>query len=182
MRSLINSLLAGDGMDKTTIILSTLIPSTEGNTATYRPTVNAQYRQLVSEMQGDGVPILLAEMNPEYPAKGNGWIAFPEDFDHHGTVDSTHPNEQGYAKMAYVWYKAIQEADQKGFLKTPNDLDSTSGSCEKQYGDGVSAGGLTQRGSGEDDGIYYHSGESKGIVLSVISDYDRDQWFFARLF
>ncbi|OQE36040.1 hypothetical protein PENCOP_c012G03701 [Penicillium coprophilum] len=182
MRSLINSLFAGDGMEKTTIILSTLIPSTEGNTATYRPTVNMQFRQLIREMQDDGVSIVLADMDPEYPSNGNGWIAFPGDFDHNGVVDSTHPNEQGYAKMAYVWYKAIQEADKKGFLKMPNEMNSTGGSCEKQYGDGVSAGGLTQRGSGEDDGIYYHSGESKGMILSIVSDYDRDQWFFARLF
>ncbi|KAL5362439.1 hypothetical protein BJX96DRAFT_177152 [Aspergillus floccosus] len=182
MRSLIESILSADGMDKTTIILSTLIPSTEGNTAAYRPNVNAQYRQVVSDMQADGVSIVLADMDPEYPDKGNGWLAFPDDFIHNGVVDSTHPNEQGYSKMAYVWYKAILDASDKGFLKTPNEMDSTTGSCEKQYGDGVYAGGLTQRGSGEQDGIYYHSSESKGIVLSVLSDFDRRQWFFARLF
>lgn len=61
MRSLINTLLAGTGTGKRTI--STLIPSIEGNTAAYRPTANAQFRQLVHEMQNDGVFVILADMN-----------------------------------------------------------------------------------------------------------------------
>jgi hypothetical protein len=41
---------------------------------------------------------------------------------------------------------------------------------------------LTQQGSGVDDGIYYHESTPKDIVLTVTSDWDRNQWRFARLF
>ena len=185
MKVLIDSLLKADGMDKTTIILSTLIPSTEVNTTKFRPDVNNQFRELAVKLRSEGYPIVLADMDPEKPDPGNGWIVSPADFQHGDSVDDTHPNEHGYAKMAYVWYKAIQAADDAGFLKSPNKLDpedEKGGVCVKEYGDGVSAGGLTQRGSGEDDGIYQHSSASKGIVLSVVSKADQNQWFFARLF
>ncbi|KAJ5352116.1 hypothetical protein N7452_001090 [Penicillium brevicompactum] len=185
MKVLIDSLLKADGMDKTTIILSTLIPSTEVNTTKFRPDVNNQFRELAVKLRSKGYPIVLADMDPEKPDPGNGWIVSPADFQHGDSVDDTHPNEHGYAKMAYVWYKAIQAADDAGFLKSPNKLDpedEKGGVCVKEYGDGVSAGGLTQRGSGEDDGIYQHSSASKGIVLSVVSKADQNQWFFARLF
>ncbi|KAL4898828.1 hypothetical protein BDW74DRAFT_184352 [Aspergillus multicolor] len=75
-------------------------------------------------------------------AKINGddsFLEYPSDFS-----DDTHPNNTGYAKMARIY-----------------------GVCEKQYGDGIYAGGLTQRGSGEEDGIYYHDIEAKGVVFSI---------------
>jgi hypothetical protein len=97
-------------------------------------------------------------------------------------VDDTHPNKKGYAKMASVFYKGILDAWDKGFLQAPNKMDSVAGSCEKQKGDGVSSVGLTQRGSGKTDGIYYHSSETMETIFWVTSDYDRNQWFFARLF
>ncbi|KAF4960064.1 hypothetical protein FSARC_10559 [Fusarium sarcochroum] len=33
--------------------------------------------------------------------------------------DDKHPNDQGYEKMANAWLKAILQADQRGWLKTP---------------------------------------------------------------
>ena len=62
MRYLINGLLAGNGTGTKTI--STIIPSTEGNTAVHRTTANAQFRQLVHEMQNGGVSVALADMGP----------------------------------------------------------------------------------------------------------------------
>ncbi|KAL4767316.1 hypothetical protein BDW60DRAFT_200379 [Aspergillus nidulans var. acristatus] len=42
---------------------------------------------------------------------------------------------------------------------------------------------MTQRGSGEEDGIYYHSSEPIGEVYSLISREDEfDIFFFARIF
>lgn len=149
MKVLIDSLLKADGMDKTTIILSTLIPSTEVNTTKFRPDVNNQFRKLAVKLRSEGYPIVLADMDPEKPDPGNGWIVSPADFQHGDSVDDTHPNEHGYAKMAYVWYKAIQAADDAGFLKSPNKLDpedEKGGVCVKEYGDGVSAGGSDTTG------------------------------------
>ncbi|CAM1501215.1 Fc.00g103770.m01.CDS01 [Cosmosporella sp. VM-42] len=53
--------------------------------------------------------------------------------------------------------------------------------CEKSYGDGVCVG-VTQKGSGESDGIDKHTSEKKGIIPSFESDFDWGQWFFARLY
>ncbi|KAL2833014.1 hypothetical protein BDW59DRAFT_157153 [Aspergillus cavernicola] len=186
MQNMIEDILSTAGMDKTIIILSTLIPSENFNIVIHREEINMQYRSLVQTMQADGVRIVLADMDPEYPDAGNGWLSFPDDFYHADKTppgtDDTHPNEQGYAKMAYVFYKGIMAARDKGFLQMPNEMDSVAGPCQKVKGDGVSSVGLTQHGSGKTDGIYYHSSEAMGTILSVTSDYDHNQWFFARLF
>ncbi|KAF4766086.1 hypothetical protein HAV15_010072 [Penicillium sp. str.  len=39
------------------------MPSTEGNTAVYCTTANAQFRQLVHEIQDDGASVVLADMD-----------------------------------------------------------------------------------------------------------------------
>ncbi|GIK05073.1 hypothetical protein Aspvir_009172 [Aspergillus viridinutans] len=121
-------------------------------------------------------------MDPPALNEGSGWLDLNKDY-----YDNIHPNDIGYPKMAVVWYQAISTAFMDTLLKKPGgSYVVTPGSdglqCDKQYGDGVYAGGLTQRGSGEDDGIYRHDSASMGIVLTVESDYDRNQWFFVRLF
>ncbi|KAK8050095.1 hypothetical protein PG994_011825 [Apiospora phragmitis] len=40
---------------------------------------------------------------------------------------------------------------------------------------------LTQKGSGQGDGIYMHSSVEQGIIWEQDSGWDRDQWMFARL-
>lgn len=187
MRSLIESLINAPDMKDTLIVLSTLIPSEQKETKENRPAVNEQYRNLVTTMRGEGVSIVLADMDPPAPDAGNGWISYPDDFTgEDGVVDDTHPNDEGYAKMAAVWYDAIIDANTEGLIPEPA-VASTSigggGTCEKSFGDGIYAGGLTQRGSGEDDGIYYHSSEGMGVVFSIYGDEDLiEKIFFARLF
>ncbi|CAG8097452.1 unnamed protein product [Penicillium olsonii] len=184
MESLINSLLNADGMKQTTIILSTLIPSTNSDIELNRADINNQIRQLAAKMKKDGVSIVLADMDPESPDPGHNWLGDKEDFWHADMdrYDDTHPNDNGYAKMASVWHEAVKEADKLGLIKAATDMDDSTKTCNKETGDGDYAGGLTQRGSGQDDGIYHHSSVSKGTVLSVVSEYDRNQWFFGRLF
>ncbi|CAG8901464.1 unnamed protein product [Penicillium egyptiacum] len=170
LRSLINTIINADGMEKTTIVLSTLIPSEEKNTKIHRIPVNEQIRDLVKSMRDDGVNIVLADMDPPAPAGANGWLTFPDGFDHDGTVDDTHPNDYGYSKMSRIWYNAINVAHKQDLIEGPGVM-STSNTCDKEYGDGI-YGGLTQKGSGEDDGIYYHSSESKGVILEYEIDND----------
>ncbi|OBT72676.1 hypothetical protein VF21_08567 [Pseudogymnoascus sp. 05NY08] len=174
MQNLIQTILGQPGWDKTTIILSTLIPSANGATEAPRGSVNDQYRNLVKDMQADGVRIVLADMAP--PGTGNGWLSYPADYG-----DPVHPNDQGYAKMAYVWWAAINRARNDGLLQPPNISEIDEG-CHKKPGDGVSAGGLTQQVNGLDDGIYYHSSVGMGSVFDFSSNFDRGQWFFAKLF
>ncbi|RDW68818.1 putative esterase [Aspergillus mulundensis] len=180
MRSLITDLLSAPDMAKTLIILSTLLPSGNANIAANTPAVNAQYRDLVTAMRSEGRFIVLAEMNAD-----PSFLDYPSDFS-----DDTHPNDAGYAKMARVWYEAIRGAAGENLIPAPAALgDGDTGVCEKVYGDGIYAGGLTQRGSGEEDGIYYHDSEARGVVFSVsvadsgrvdLDDYDR--FFFGRMF
>jgi hypothetical protein len=60
------------------------------------------------------------------------------------------------------------------------DLGAVTG-CDKIYGDGIDAGGLTQTGSGYDDGTYSHASLQEGVVLTILSPWDRNQYRFARL-
>lgn len=111
MRSLIESILNAEGMRQTVIVLSTLIPSQERPIEKNRMSVNRQYRDLVVAMRNEGVSIFLADMDPEEPSPGHGWIKYPEDYKNgNNPPDPTHPNESGYAKMAFVWFEAIEMA------------------------------------------------------------------------
>ncbi|KAL4906648.1 SGNH hydrolase-type esterase domain-containing protein [Aspergillus multicolor] len=105
MRSLIQGLLdAADPNAKPLIVLSTLLPSGQPEIARNSPSVNAQYRQLVQDMRNQGVKIVLAEMNG-----ANQRIQYPADYTNPttGQVDDAHPNDEGYRKMAAIWYEAI---------------------------------------------------------------------------
>lgn len=96
-----------------------------------------------------------------------------------------HPNDEGHKRMAYVFYAAIRRAlrDTTRPVKAavPKTSEAKTG-CDKEFGNGEFSGGLTQHGWGEHDGTYTHNSERKDIVFTIESKWDRDQWFFARLF
>ncbi|KAE8379266.1 SGNH hydrolase-type esterase domain-containing protein [Aspergillus bertholletiae] len=116
MRQLIDTILKSEDTHDTTIVLSTLIPSVKKTIEANRPDVNHQFRSLAKSMQKEGVRIVLAEMDPETDDDNNR-LVYPEDYTTNGVADDTHPNEQGYAKMANVWYKAVLEASDRGFIQ-----------------------------------------------------------------
>ncbi|KAL3463731.1 SGNH hydrolase-type esterase domain-containing protein [Aspergillus heterothallicus] len=188
MRSLIETLTGAPDMADTLIVLSTLIPSGSTTLEANRPSVNAQFRDLVLDMrEAQNVSIVLADMDPPAPSPGNNWIAYPGNF-----ADNKHPNDYGYSQMADIWYNAIYNAAVAELIVTPADLDiSSTGTCDKEYGSGVYAGGFTQQGSGEDDGIYRHDSEYSGALFSVRAgkgavdpyrDDDELYFFFGRLY
>ncbi|GAB1210904.1 hypothetical protein ATERTT37_000014 [Aspergillus terreus] len=188
MRSLIETLIGAPDMANTLIVLSTLIPSGSTTLEANRPSVNAQFRELVLDMrEAQNVSIVLADMDPPAPSPGKNWIAYPDNF-----ADNKHPNDYGYSQMADIWYNAIYNAAVAELIVKPADLDiSSNGTCDKEYGSGVYAGGFTQQGSGEDDGIYRHNSEYSGVLLSVragkgaadpYKDDDELYFFFGRLY
>ncbi|KAH8430859.1 uncharacterized protein LDX57_008523 [Aspergillus melleus] len=183
MRSLIESIVHSKGMSKTVIVLSTLLFSKDNVIEKNRIEANRQFRELVLAMKKEGVSIYLADMDPLKPSPGNGWIRYPEDYKNgNNPPDPSHPSEAGYKKMAEIWFRAIEAAAKE--QKIP-DVGPWAGICEKSRYNGVDAGGLTQRGSGQDDGIYYHDAESIGEVLALAGGEpakERDETFFARLF
>ena len=107
----------------TVILLSTLLPN--GNAAEAIQEINTGYRNIVSRRQGAGQKILLAEMD-------DGFITFEDDI----LSDNIHPTRLGSQKMAAVWFREIQEAEQRGWLQAPNDV----GVDDSEAGDDVEDG------------------------------------------
>ncbi|KAL3459687.1 hypothetical protein BJX64DRAFT_279058 [Aspergillus heterothallicus] len=176
MRKLLDTIWQAQDMSSTCIILSTLISSGKENGKKHNPTINGYYRELVTELHADHC-IYLAEMDPPTgPAKG--WIGLDDMI-----TDGVHPNNEGYRKMAYIFWQAILQANKDGMIKpyaAINEEHLDYKGCNKEYGSGDYAG-LTQQGSGWDDGIYYHESHSKGVIWKFESDHDRGQFFFAGL-
>ncbi|KAF7549363.1 hypothetical protein G7Z17_g6445 [Cylindrodendrum hubeiense] len=179
MNEILNDIWGADGMADTCVMLSTILDTTGATGKVTRITINEKYRELVKQRAGDGKCIYMADMDP--PGAGGGWITW-DDYDPAETT-KIHPNDEGHRKMAYVFYKAINEAASDNKLVEPSgDFEAANSVCDKVFGSGIGAGGKTQRGFGEHDGIYLHDAEEKGIILTIESDWDRNQWRFARLF
>jgi lysophospholipase L1-like esterase len=88
-----------------TIILSTLLVSTDLETESRVLQANEQFRALSKQKEAEQKKIVLVDMH-----------------DHHGPQpgdlsDGTHPNDLGYFKMAKIWYQGFQKAVSKGFLQ-----------------------------------------------------------------
>ncbi|KAJ3542499.1 hypothetical protein NM208_g4052 [Fusarium decemcellulare] len=181
LNGILDDIWAADGMSETCVMLSTVLDSQDPTGSVVRLNINAQYRQLVKNRDAEGKCIYLADMDPPAPHPASGWIKTWDDYNQAESV-KVHPNDNGFLKMGYIFYKAINKAADAGKLVRPGDFGTGSTVCDKFEGSGMDAGGLTQRGSGNHDGIYYHNSEEKGIRWTWDSDWDRNQWRFARLF
>ncbi|KAF4412991.1 Multidomain esterase [Colletotrichum fructicola] len=179
MRLILNDIWGAPDMANTCVMLSTILPTADATGALNRITANQQYRLLTEQLAASGKCIYMADMDPDEPSIAHNWIALGADIG----GDGIHPNDQGHKKMASVFHDAIIKAVSDGKIKNPATMAKTGTTgCDKTFGNGVYAGGLTQRGSGWDDGTYKHASEYGGLLFSVTSDWDRDQWRFARLF
>ncbi|KAI0517050.1 SGNH hydrolase-type esterase domain-containing protein [Xylaria bambusicola] len=87
-----------------TIILSTLLKNEDIQVNTRVMEFNHRIRQLVRQKEAEERKVVLADMDTPYG---------PEVGD---LVDGVHPNNQGYKKMADIWYSSIQTAASRGFL------------------------------------------------------------------
>ncbi|KAH8170141.1 GDSL-like lipase/Acylhydrolase family protein [Sarocladium implicatum] len=153
----------------TVVIVSTLLPLS-GSGSDVVDMVNDNYRRMVSGLSASGFPIYLADM---------------KDVQRGDIIDGIHPGDAGHKKMAAAFWAGIRAAERDGLIKNPGKMDdgiNQGGNCRKEAGKGVYAGGLTQTGSGEHDGIYRHASQDMGTVLTITSAWDRNQWRFARLF
>ncbi|KAK8051102.1 hypothetical protein PG993_002487 [Apiospora rasikravindrae] len=101
-----------------TVVLATVLANKDAAQDKCRQGVNAQYQTLAADMAAKKAKFVLVDMrSPEGPTTAD-------------LHDSRHPNDAGYAKMAAVWLKGIQEAQTKGFLTAPVAAE-TSGPSEK---------------------------------------------------
>ncbi|KIN00783.1 carbohydrate esterase family 3 protein [Oidiodendron maius Zn] len=143
----------------TVVLVSTLIPNLNAAAEANIQTINAALPAMVKQRTDAGALVYLADMH-------NGYIT---DADLTQS-DGTHPNNAGYVKMANVWYSAIQEIYAKcwftppGFVASVNDSVGTGvvdTTCEKVSGWSI-VPYQTQRGSGNDDGVYLHEANALG--------------------
>ncbi|EKJ72016.1 hypothetical protein NXS19_011296 [Fusarium pseudograminearum] len=88
-----------------TVILSTLLINADEQVNSRVLRVNGQIRDLVSLKAAEQRRIVLADMNStEGPQLDD-------------LVDGIHPKDEGYKKMADIWFNAIQQARKNQFLK-----------------------------------------------------------------
>ncbi|KAI2640176.1 carbohydrate esterase family 3 protein [Xylaria nigripes] len=93
------------GSPRATIILSTLLVRSEEKVQTCVLDVNKQFKNVADVQKAKGRRIVLADMQPP---------AGPTTDE---LVDGTHPTDEGYAKMAAIWFDGIAAADEAGFLQ-----------------------------------------------------------------
>lgn len=104
MSSLLDDVFSGS--PRATVILSTLLVRSSSSQQECVLNINTQYRAVAAAQKAKGRRLVLVDMQPPTgPTTGQ-------------LVDGTHPTEDGYAKMATVWFKGIQAADKAGFLLT----------------------------------------------------------------
>ncbi|TVY73781.1 Multidomain esterase [Fusarium oxysporum f. sp. cubense] len=88
-----------------TVILSTLLVNADEQVDSRVLDINTYLRELVVLKEAERKRIVLADM---YSTKG-------PDLD--DLMDGTHPNDDGYNKMAHIWFNAIRKARANGFFK-----------------------------------------------------------------
>ncbi|KAF1979182.1 SGNH hydrolase, partial [Bimuria novae-zelandiae CBS 107.79] len=92
-----------------TIILSTLLVNGHDDAdKRIREIVNPQYNDIVKFRQQKMQRILLADLYSACKVVD--------------LVDGTHPNDEGYKKVAEAWLKAIQQAGHEGLLVEPRHV------------------------------------------------------------
>ncbi|KAF4839543.1 hypothetical protein CGCSCA4_v010997 [Colletotrichum siamense] len=96
------------------------------------------------------------DSSAQHPA--SGWIKTWNDYNQEEVI-KVHPNDNGFLKMGYIFYKAINKAADAGKLVEPGEVNSGPTICDKFERNGMEIGGCTQRGSRNPDGIYYHNSE-----------------------
>lgn len=152
-----------------TIIASIVIPGTANGIPQNRDAVNAQIRSLVADRRNKNQRIVLADVDDP-----------PGFFTTEYLIsDGTHPNDEGHRRLAAIYLRSIEEANESGYLRAPTDTgmsdepgaDNGDNTCDKTYGSGESHGPVnTQAGSGLDDGIYAHNSISQGVLYSTTAD------------
>ncbi|CZR48139.1 uncharacterized protein FPRO_12749 [Fusarium proliferatum ET1] len=139
-----------------TIVLSTIVRSTNVTNDACASKVSKQIRQLVKTYRSQRIG--LADINPVLPTSML-------------QKDGIHPTDAGYKLFASVWWDAIRkiQADIQPPAKVSGIDDAVSeksSECKKTAGNSR-APTQSQRGSGHDDGIYRHYSHAQGVLKSL---------------
>ncbi|KAI0409828.1 SGNH hydrolase-type esterase domain-containing protein [Xylaria palmicola] len=110
MEAFIDYLLGGS--PRATVILSTLLTNTVPDREPLILDINQQFRNVFKKYARK--PVVLAELHPSEGVPGVPQI---EDIG----PDGSHPTEEGYQIMGHLLAEAVKEADEKGYLRWPED-------------------------------------------------------------
>ncbi|OLN87895.1 hypothetical protein CCHL11_00163 [Colletotrichum chlorophyti] len=102
-----------DTSTRASIVLSTLLPNGKNTTEACVLRVNEQFKQLVEEQQAKSKKVVLVDMHSDQGVLKSD------------LVDGTHPSDEGYAKMANIWFEGIKDAASRGWLESPQPLPET---------------------------------------------------------
>ncbi|KAJ4007802.1 hypothetical protein NW766_009607 [Fusarium irregulare] len=167
LEGLLNDLWNAEGMSKTYVVVSSVIRRNDAKAESNRKQINEQYKKLISRLKATGKPITYVDIDIPLSQLNS---------------DGIHPNDAGHKKMAIKFWYGIEWGYQAGLIANAAPMSqSTGNTCDKQPGQ-AQYGGVTQKGSGDSDGLYYHNSQQMGTIWSYTSEFDRDQWFFARLY
>lgn len=89
---------------QSTVLLSTLLPIAINEVDSVVRRVNDRFHALAIKKEAENKKIVLVDMYT------------PEGPNVHGLVDGIHPDDDGYERMAKLWFRGIQEALQKGYI------------------------------------------------------------------
>ncbi|PVH94578.1 carbohydrate esterase family 3 protein [Periconia macrospinosa] len=119
-----------------TILLSTVLQAKSDDTTRRAKVINPQYRDIVERRRKQNQRIVLAEMfESDKP-----WLSKND------LSDGVHPTDDGYKKMAAIWWNAFQEADKAGMLQPPNKA-TTVNRCENNKATKLDANKITIPGN-----------------------------------
>lgn len=97
---------------KATVVLSTLLVNRNAENQKRIEDFNDQMRSVASKFQLFGKRLVLVDMQGDKGPK-------KEDI----LDDGTHPNDNGYKKMAAVWLDGIKDADRRAYLQEAEKVD-----------------------------------------------------------
>ncbi|KAL0936022.1 gdsl-like lipase acylhydrolase [Colletotrichum truncatum] len=102
---------------RSSIVLSTLLPNGVASREACVLQVNEQFKKLVNEQQAKSKKVVLVDMHSDRgPLMSD-------------LVDGTHPSDEGYAKMATLWFEGIKDAASRGWLEAPEALPGSTESA-----------------------------------------------------
>ncbi|KAI2634607.1 hypothetical protein GGS21DRAFT_518604 [Xylaria nigripes] len=147
-RALVDFLFAAS--PRATVILSTLVMSTDERFERCIKSFNAQIRQVVRDLEREGKPILLSEQHYDQGLPDRVTARFLKD-------DRMHPTFEGWVMMGEIYKRDIRDADAKGWIIAPTDNGITfDGDAERDLEDA----GETRR-VGEERTVLYDTRHSR---------------------
>ena len=96
------------GADGTVILVAQIISA--------RDQPDAQRTNALVQKYNDAIPGVVAQRASNHNV---AVVDFRNSLQYSDYADTLHPNDNGYRKMADIWFKAIQDAANKGWIKAP---------------------------------------------------------------